>query len=163
MNKIMRSNWLIFAIPNFIVMISAIISLSSCGGGGSSSNDAPSTIQAPTLSSPANNATITTTMPTLNWSNVNGANEYKLMIDTTSGFAANIVVKSLTVSSYTLSSSEPLSSGKYYWKVQCKGSAGNWSDWSSTYSFTISTTTVSTGTVSGMVLSSALIRPNLSL
>jgi uncharacterized protein (TIGR02145 family) len=97
----------------------------------------------PTLLSPVNGSSISDNTPSFDWLDVGDAVKYKLVVDNSSNFSSPEISKyNLSYSFYSPSSS--LSSDTYYWRVQCKDSPGNWGDWSSVWSFTI---TGGTGTV----------------
>jgi len=90
---------------------------------------------APTLSSPANNATGLAVGQTLTWNAVTGATAYRVQVSTASDFSTGIVVddSTLTAASKALTS---LSNGtQYYWRVNAKN-AGGASAWSTAFSFT---------------------------
>ncbi len=94
------------------------------------------TLLPPSLVSPANGYAFNST-PSLDWSDVGGATHYILQVDTTSTFAAPILVdSSLTLSQRSLSA---LSSDVYYWRVRAKD-ATRYSVWSATRSFEVNTT-----------------------
>ncbi len=97
----------------------------------------------PTLSSPSNNSTITISTPGFNWSDVTDPSgvTYELQVDNSSSFSSPEINKTgLINSNYTSTSS--LSNVKYYWKVRAKDGANNYSNWTTTWSFTISVVTV---------------------
>ena len=91
---------------------------------------------APTLISPANGLVNDDNTPTFDWNDVSGAVEYQLQVDDNNDFASPVVDQTgLTVSTYALAF--PLDDGVYYWRVRAKDAAGNWSNWSAVWSFTI--------------------------
>jgi hypothetical protein len=91
---------------------------------------------APTLSSPANNATAVSQSPTLSWNASTGAASYTLQVSTSSGFGTMVVNQTgITAASYGISGLS--ASTTYYWRVRATNSAGT-SSWSSTWSFTTS-------------------------
>ena len=71
----------------------------------------------PTLTSPADEATLEDSTPTFSWSAVAGASEYYLEISTSQTFTTLSVDKTVTNATYTLTAGEALSNGTYYWRV----------------------------------------------
>jgi hypothetical protein len=88
----------------------------------------------PTLLSPSDATSLTDQIPTLVWQAVSGATGYDLVIDDNQDFTSSVINTSTTAGVFTPSSD--LSSGKYYWRVRAKNSAGA-GPWSSTWNFTI--------------------------
>ena len=86
----------------------------------------------PQLQSPANNASVSGRLITLDWSNAAGASEYDLYLDPPSGSAS--VVYTGTDTEYGLSSP---ADGNYSWWVVAKNAGGNTQ--SATRSFTVDT------------------------
>lgn len=84
---------------------------------------------APTLIAPAHESESDATDVIFNWSDVDGAVEYKLWVDGT---------EYLTTESEKLMT---LSDGIYTWKAKARDTAGHWSDWSDTWTLNVSTTT----------------------
>jgi hypothetical protein len=108
---------------------------------------------APTLISPANNATsIAVAGTTLQWSSVTSATQYEYMLDDNSSFTspATGTITSLTISTGTLAANST-----YYWKVRAKNSSGN-SPWSVVWSFN---TVIITG-INSEELTSYSVYPN---
>jgi hypothetical protein len=93
----------------------------------------------PTLLSPSDATSLTDQTPTLVWQAVSGATGYDLVIDDNQDFTSSVINTSTTAGVFTPSSD--LSSGKYYWRVRAKNSAGA-GPWSSTWNFTIIITSV---------------------
>lgn len=93
-------------------------------------------VPSPTLYSPSNYSTATETKPTFDWNDVSGAYSYEIQVDDSSSFYSPTISTSTYSSSYTPTTS--LSSGTYYWRVRTKDYYGNYSDWSSTWRFTVS-------------------------
>jgi len=95
---------------------------------------------APTLLSPENNATVTTSIPTFNWSDVSDPSgvTYRIQADVSPADWASsaIDISGLTSSSYTPTTG--LADGSYEWRALAVDAAGNASDWSSTWLLTIS-------------------------
>jgi len=91
---------------------------------------------APALLSPANGATVSTGTPTFDWSDVTDPSSpvtYVLEI------VGRLINTGLTTSTYTLTSGEALPNGTYSWRVRAADNAGIESDWSETWSFTVTT------------------------
>lgn len=90
----------------------------------------------PTLISPSNNSQLNTNTPTYSWSSVPKSTKYTFQL--TSGqdtsFAAPIVIKDVTSTSYA--SENLLTSGSYIWRVRSvqQNSVGGWS---TVYNFTV--------------------------
>lgn len=89
----------------------------------------------PMLLSPANNAIDQPLTPTLDWSDVSGADKYRLQVSKNADFSDLVIdFENLT------SSQNPTSVGTlnnyttYYWRVFASNTGGN-SDWSDTWSF----------------------------
>ena len=87
----------------------------------------------PSLSSPSNGATGVSTSPTLDWSNVSGADSYTLQVDNSSSFSSPNVNTSTTSSQRSVSGLSE--NTKYYWRVRAKNSCGDGS-WSNVRNFT---------------------------
>jgi len=90
---------------------------------------------APSLSSPANGATVSGTSITFSWSTPTGSpTKYHIQVSTSSTFATtfsnneNVVGTSITVSGF------PNNGTTYYWRVRAFNSTG-WGSWSGTRSF----------------------------
>lgn len=99
----------------------------------------------PILNTPTNNATGTDLTPTLNASAFNdpdGSDTHansQWQVDNNSNFSSpewNSGDAYAASTSTTLSAGILVSSTKYYWRVRYKDSAGNWSPYSSSFSFT---------------------------
>jgi hypothetical protein len=73
---------------------------------------------APTLILPVNNATNVSLTPFMDWTDVTGANSYRVQIATNSTFT-NLVVNSIVLneSEYTLPSGNLIGNTAYYWRV----------------------------------------------
>ncbi|HEX3051125.1 MAG TPA: hypothetical protein VHP83_10760 [Aggregatilineaceae bacterium] len=92
---------------------------------------------APVLSTPVNNSSTPTTTPRLVWVAAASANGYRLQVDTVDTFdsGSTLVIEQAPVA-YPFTS--PLTDGTtYYWRVQAKDPAGNWSGWSAVYHFRV--------------------------
>ncbi len=90
--------------------------------------------QTPVLNSPAHNATVDTTQPTLTWNADADAARYELRLGTTNPPTTTFDVPS--GSSYTPLS--PLAVGSYFWQVRAIDKAGNTSAWSVIWRVTVS-------------------------
>ncbi len=86
------------------------------------------------LTSPSNGSTGVLTNPTLMWSNLTGANSYRLQVSSSSSFSTNVYDKS-SIASNSIQVSGLATSTKYYWRVNASTSSGT-SNWTSVYSFT---------------------------
>jgi len=93
---------------------------------------------APSLSSPANNATGQSTSLTLSWNASGGASTYRLQVSTSSTFSTLLVDDSTLTSTSRLVNSLA-NNTTYYWRVNAKNTYGT-SGWSSTWNFTTSST-----------------------
>ncbi|NYT16180.1 MAG: hypothetical protein GKC02_09535 [Methanomassiliicoccales archaeon] len=93
------------------------------------------TVYPPTQISPTDNAILIDPTPSFNWTIVAGADGYHIQIDNDSSFSSPIVDATVSMTYYICP--EPLLYATYYWKVRTR--IGDvWSDWSSTWNFTIS-------------------------
>jgi formylglycine-generating enzyme len=93
----------------------------------------------PTLMSPADESVIDTDPMdlVLDWSDVNGAVEYQLIVAKDSNFESTVVGPvNFTNSTYELNKQIP--NGSYYWHVRCKDAEGNWGGWSEVFRFMLS-------------------------
>lgn len=89
---------------------------------------------APTLSSPANNATNQSLAPNLTWTASAGATSYNLEYSTSSTFATgNTLITGITTTSRALSGLA--TSTRYYWRVSATNGSGT-SAWSAVRNFT---------------------------
>lgn len=91
----------------------------------------------PTLTSPANNSTVTST--TLNWSssetNLATSNPFRIQVDDAQSFPSATIEKDY----YTANThyTPVLSSGTWFWRVKVKDINNTWSDWSEVWQFTL--------------------------
>ena len=74
--------------------------------------------------------------PTLVWSAVSGADQYRLEVNTKSDFSGTVVYDKNTVSSVSKQIGALFDNTQYYWRVTALNNLGNSSDTSSAYSFT---------------------------
>lgn len=89
----------------------------------------------PTLTAPADVATVTDYTPTFSWSAVDNAETYQFQLSTSSTFASITASQTSSATSYTAST---LAGATYYWRVRAQAS-GLASDWTATRSFSIPT------------------------
>lgn len=89
---------------------------------------------APTLSSPANNATSVSSSPTLTWNTSTGASSYRVQVSTDSGFGTT-VVNQAGVSATILPVSGLANNTRYFWRVNATNVGGT-SVYSTIWSFT---------------------------
>ncbi len=94
-------------------------------------------VGAPTLTAPANGATLTTSTPTLQWTAVTGATNYNVtLIDTTLSTTTQAIYQ---VSGTSLTVSPGLVNGhSYQWYVQAVDNVGDASGTTNPFSFTVS-------------------------
>lgn len=94
----------------------------------------PATPAAPTLVSPANNASGVATSTTLSWNSSTGADSYGVQVSTDPNFATTVYNQSgITATSTTVTGLA--GSTVYYWRVNAANTGGI-SSWSVTFSFT---------------------------
>lgn len=90
-------------------------------------------VEPPTLKAPADGADVNTPRPVLSWNKVNGANGYRVDINTAEDFSGTdiLVDKVVTTLSLSLTAANlptPLGQGQYFWRVQAReASSGDWS------------------------------------
>ena len=93
------------------------------------------------LISPADNSTDVGLMPTLSWSEVNGADKYRLEVNTKDDFTGTAIFDQDTVSQTTKQISGLSDNTTYYWRVTALNDSGNTGDASSISSFVTATAT----------------------
>jgi subtilisin family serine protease len=91
---------------------------------------------APTLATPADNATGVTVPVTLSWNAASGASSYRVQVSTSSSFATLAADQSVAGTSTSVSGLA--GSTPYYWRVSATN-AGGTSGWSGVQSFTTAT------------------------
>ncbi|MBN1300227.1 MAG: T9SS type A sorting domain-containing protein [Melioribacteraceae bacterium] len=102
-------------------------------------------IGTPLLQSPSNGSADISLTPTLDWSDVTGADEYELQLSTSDVFFDTIIdLTGITSSGYTIGSSVLENSMEYYWRVRAMDDSQT-GDWSSVFSFTTESGTIPTG------------------
>ncbi len=79
---------------------------------------------APTLVSPANNATGLDTSVTLSWTKPATATSYRLQVGTDSTFASGVVFNDSTITDSVRTVGGLAYGGKYYWRVNAKNAGG---------------------------------------
>ncbi|MHB8107450.1 MAG: RHS repeat-associated core domain-containing protein [Candidatus Cryosericum sp.] len=87
---------------------------------------------APSLSSPVNGTTTSTTTPTLAWTASSGATSYTLQVSAVSTFATTVVNQSVTTVSFTIPTLANATT--YYWRVNAVNAVGT-GFWSGAWSF----------------------------
>src|SRR5204862_6561927 len=104
-----------------IIVVPSVVTL----GGADAPVVALSGPNAPSLTAPADSATVTTAKPAFSWATSSGAASYRLQISTGSGFASFLIDTQTTNHSLILGS--PLTAGQttYYWRVLSCTSTGN--------------------------------------
>jgi hypothetical protein len=93
--------------------------------------DAPAV---PVMVGPATGTNITNRMLTLTWQAAAGATAYEVRVDSTTNYNQPLIP---VAAALTYRTPTPLSRGTYYWSVRALDAAGNASDWSTTWSFTV--------------------------
>jgi len=93
--------------------------------------------EAPSLISPDNGTITNDNTPTFDWSDVTGAENYDLLVDSNPDFSSPEIQVTVSVSTYTAAE---LPNDNYSWKVRARDAAGNVSDWSSTRTLLIMVT-----------------------
>jgi len=86
----------------------------------------------PSLISPSDKSN-SQNSPMLQWSTADGALLYQIEMDNNVDF--NSPEFNTTTSKTAIRAKTPVKSTTYFWHVRAKDKAGNWSNWSSTYSF----------------------------
>lgn len=103
-------------------------------------------VAAPSLISPADNATNVSLTPTLDWSDVSNRDNYELQLSANSDFTSPIVNRAdLTNSQYTVPTGDLDYGTTYYWRVRTRIGT-NYSSWSAR-SFTTESLTLSAPTL----------------
>ncbi len=91
----------------------------------------------PELTLPTNGSTIDDSTPSFAWNQAGYFHEqYQIQVDDFPSFISPVISQTISTQGYTAAS--PLSDGTWYWRVRTYGWS-NWSPWSSTWQFTIST------------------------
>jgi uncharacterized protein (DUF1810 family) len=88
----------------------------------------------PVMLAPVDGANSTNRMLTLSWQAVTGGTAYEIQLDSNPAFTQPIIP---VAAALTYRTPTPLSRGTYYWSVRALDAAGNASEWSSAWSFTV--------------------------
>ncbi|MFN4133403.1 MAG: hypothetical protein ACK4GQ_03435, partial [Candidatus Hadarchaeales archaeon] len=96
-----------------------------------------SPVNPPSLLSPPNNSSTNDNTPTFDWSDVEDATEYHLLVDNDSNFSSPEINVSVASSQFTPTSELP--DETYYWKVRAKVGSDLSTSFSTTWAFTIIT------------------------
>ncbi|MCH7974798.1 MAG: T9SS type A sorting domain-containing protein, partial [Bacteroidetes bacterium] len=112
-----------------------------------------------TLTSPTNNSTDVSLIPTLSWSDVLGTDKYRLEVNTTSDFTGTVVYDQDTLNNSSKQIGGLTDNTKYYWRVTALNNTGNSSDTSSTFNFTVSQTVLTSASNGATAVSTS---PTLS-
>ena len=93
----------------------------------------------PTLVSPENNYTTTSTTPTFRWTAVSDLSgvTYELLIDNEPDFAEPYVYHKTNITDNQHTCENALDLGYYYWRVRAVDNAGNYGDWAEWYKIEI--------------------------
>jgi len=94
-------------------------------------------LSAPTLTSPSDNALVSTT-PTFAWTSASGADNYELQYSTDAGFPSASTVSIHNIRNNSVEAG--VSDGAYYWRVRGGKDNGDVGPWSSVWVFTLDTT-----------------------
>lgn len=88
------------------------------------------TTTAPNLIFPANNSTINTLFPVMDWDSLVTASTYQIQISTDSLFSAIVLSQNSNQSSYTINTGDLSANVDYYWRVRTSndGGIGPWSE-----------------------------------
>lgn len=89
----------------------------------------------PVLRTPASAASVAVARPTLRWSPAATANLYHIQVAAADDFSDLLVDREQNVVAYTFPA--PLPQDSYYWRVRARDAAGNWSEFSSVFSFNL--------------------------
>ncbi|MFA5859505.1 MAG: FlgD immunoglobulin-like domain containing protein [Elusimicrobiota bacterium] len=95
----------------------------------------------PTLVSPANAASLASSVPVFDWSDVTDPSgvKYKLQVDNNPDFTS-LVINQGTLTASTYSPTAGLANGTYYWRVAAYDNTGNSSSWSAARSVALNVT-----------------------
>jgi fibronectin type III domain protein/WD40 repeat protein len=121
----------------FYWRVRAINFLSVAGGWSAARSFTVDTVPpsaAPTLMAPATNAILNSAQVTYTWTSVSTATQYRLQVAANALFT-NPAIDVLTASTSQIGAS--LGQGLYYWHVQARDAAGNWTAWNAISTFTI--------------------------
>ncbi len=95
----------------------------------------------PTLVSPENNTTVSTSTPTFKWTTVTDLSgvTYTLQVDNEDSFASPYVYYKTGITDNQHTSENTLADGTYYWRVRAVDGAGNLGEWADRFKLTIQT------------------------
>ena len=100
-------------------------------------------LNGPSLISPVNNATGISLIPVLRWSAVEGADKYKLEVNSKNDFSGTIIFNSDTITTISRQLSGLSNDSQYFWRLTALNNYGNFSNVSGTNNFT----TTSSGSI----------------
>jgi len=93
----------------------------------------------PDTANPVNQATITDTTPAFNWSDVAGANGYRIQISAASDFTTTVTDNATLTASEYMQAAALENDATYWWRVMARNTDGVWSAWTSSRRFTVTT------------------------
>lgn len=128
--------------------LNLVIASATCGGQNPTRIRTLKPIPAPTLSSPANGATLSTNTTQLSWTySYWDTDKFHVQVDNNSNFASPEVNNSNVSSSpYSIT----LTNGQYWWRVKQHADVNNsWGPWSSMQSFTLNGPAPAAPTING--------------
>jgi hypothetical protein len=138
--KLNLSKNLRMKINRYFAIIGVLCVLSGCKDDPvteSENNNNNQNPNAPELSSPANNSTITDISPDLAWLNFTGAASYRIQVSLDANFAGTIIIdSSLSATSINIPPGSLTTNAYYYWRVIANLQSGV-SNWSSVWRFII--------------------------
>ncbi len=98
----------------------------------------PLRLAAPVLGSPKDHTAIKDRTPTFTWAAVTRAVNYQIQVSDDYNFGSPLAADEQRIPlNYTLPAANKLDYGVYYWRVRAQDAAGNWSNWSTTNTLTI--------------------------
>ena len=128
-----------------------------------STNSSGTVLLAPTLATPSNGTVFTgVSVVDFDWTDVTGGSQYFIEIDESSSFSTPFYSNSTNVSSIQVTGFQ--GTQIYYWRVRASDGS-QFSNWSSSFNFTIEQTvvpTVQTLSVGSITVSSALVSSNVT-
>lgn len=113
----------------------------------------------PVLRSPANGSTIDTGNPILDWDDVPSADLFQLEISKSEDFQVLEVDEEVSSTSFMVSDFI-LRAGIHFWRVRAQDNDNRMSSWSSTFSFTVDTTSTLTGLPASTIKSLVPVSPD---
>ncbi len=94
----------------------------------------------PVLRAPADGSSSRNTRPSFRWRSVQSANFYRLEVNNVNDFSdpnTLVLVQERRQLSYRPPANAALTPGTYFWRVQARDAAGNWGEFSESFSLTI--------------------------